>query len=511
MNAPRLTKAQRQAAHRQLKAESLRRKRVRARGRLIDFVEQTSHNYLTGWVHKELCKELDEFSRAVARKESPRLIITMPPRAGKTHITSVRFPVLHLAQHPGHEVVCASYGQELASDNSRKAREVARGEAIEIFPSLRPTIQKKRYYADYRRADVDRVNHWRVGGGGSYKAVGVGGPLTGSGFHVGIVDDPLKDQQEADSPSKKKAVYEWYQSVFYTRLAPGGGIIIMATRWAEDDLTGRLLADAKKGGDQWRVVNFPAIAEVDEAHRKKGEALHPARYPAERLARIRAVIGERKWAALYQQRPTSAEGEKFKRKWMKRYDWDPQIPPGNWTWDRVIISADAAFKGLDTSDFVAVGVWGVKGPDAYLLDQVCQRMEFHESKQVIRDLRAKWQPWATTTLIEDKANGPAIISDLQKEIPGIVAFNQKTHPLAGASKPSRAAVAAGYFESGNVYLPDSMFCPWIGDYIEELCGFGAGAANDDQVDQTSQALIYLFGEPDPLQDLHDQFGWAMAS
>ena len=227
--------------------------------------------------------------------ESPRGSSSLPPpRHGKTFIVSQRWPIWHLAQYPGHEVACASYAAELANDNSREARSVARSaEVAELFPDIRPQKQKKSWFADYKRADVDKIELWKVGNGGSYKAVGVGGPLTGRGCHILIIDDPIKDAAEANSATKREAVWQWYCSTARTRVAPGGGVLVMMTRWHEDDLVGRLLNLAKKDpdADQWIVINFPAIAHEDEEHRQAGEPLHEERWPLKALRTLKSTVG----------------------------------------------------------------------------------------------------------------------------------------------------------------------------------------------------------------------------
>ena len=452
--------------------------RETARRRLIDFVAIAHRDYQAGWVHRDLCERLERFSSAAAAGLSPRLVVAMPPRHGKTRLVSQIWPIWHLARHPGHEFVAASYGQELADDNSRTAREVARSDRVlDVFPGLLPQRPGRRPSA-YRSGDVDRVNHWRVGGGGSYQAVGVGGPLTGRGAHIIGIDDPLKDRAEADSPARRRLVCGWYRSTAYTRLAPGGGVIITATRWHENDLTGQVLAEMAEGGDAWEVVSYPAIAEEDEPHRRIGEALHPERYPIDNLLAIQRAIGSREWAALYQQRPAPVAGGLFRREWFGRtYGFDPRTAP----FDEQAFSVDATFKGTDTADFVCMQVWGRRGAQFYLLDQVHARMSYPETRASLRALCAKW-PLAGLKLIEAKANGQALIDDLATEIPGIVAYDPRV------SKEARAQVAAVAFEAGNVFLPSPGHAPWIGDYVEEHAVFPAGA-HDDQVDATSQMLI----------------------
>ena len=443
--------------------------RLRARRDLL-FLTRWSHpGYLSGWVHEDICRRLEAFSDAVARQESPRLILCLPPRHGKSTLLCQRFPVWHLGRHRSHEAVIATYGQALADDHSRAARRV-RDFCVErgIWSHLKPNRNGK-----------DTASQWDIQGKGSVSAVGVGGPLTGRGAHLLIIDDPLKDAEEASSATARRRVWEWYTQVAYTRLAPGGGVVVCATRWHEDDLVGRLLEEQEAGGDRWDVVRYPAIAEEDETHRARGEPLHPDRYPADRLGSIRAAIGARAWASLYQQRPTSADGEVFKREWFQTYSAPPSMQSE--LCDELAISADCAFKGSKTSDFVVLQVWGRRGAFRYLLDQVRARMELPATQAALKALAAKW-PRAGLKLIESAANGPALIQTLRAEVPGLVGYSPR------ASKKARAQAAAVQFEAGSVWLPSPEHASWIGDYCEELASFPNGA-HDDQVDATSQILL----------------------
>ena len=292
-----------------------------------------------------------------------------------------------------------------------------------------------------------------------------------------IIDDPFKDRASADSPTIRQNIWDWYTSTLYTRLAPGGGIIVIQTRWHMDDLAGRLLEAARTGeGDQWRVVNFPAIAEQDETHRKAGEALHPARYPLEQLHAIRAAIGSRDWEALYQQHPTPDGGGIFKAEWLRF--WLPKDLPQNF--ERMLISWDMTFKDGDDSDFVVGQVWGKAGANFYLLDQVRGRMGFTATLAAFQALARKW-PQAQRKLVEDKANGPAVIDCLRNTVPGIIPVEPD------GSKVARAHAVTTYFEAGNVYIPHPSVCGWVPEYVAELTQFPA-AAHDDQVDATTQAL-----------------------
>lgn len=298
-----------------------------------------------------------------------------------------------------------------------------------------------------------------------------------------IIDDPFKDRAEADSPTIREKVWDWYTSTLYTRLAPGGGIILIQTRWHTDDLAGRLLqAEASGDGDKWRVVNFPAIAEADEPHRKQGEALHPERYPLEQLLKIKAAIGTRDWEALYQQHPTPEGGTIFHEEWLKY--WLPKDLPN---FDQMVLSWDMTFKEGDASDFVVGQAWGRKGGDFYLVDQMRGRWGFTDTMEQFKRLAEKY-PQATRKLVEDKANGPAVIDSLKHHISGIIPVEPD------GSKVARAHAVTALFEAGNVYIPDPSLFPWVWEYITELTQFPS-VAHDDQVDATTQALRHFGKHP----------------
>jgi predicted phage terminase large subunit-like protein len=317
---------------------------------------------------------------------------------------------------------------------------------------------------------------------GGMIAAGIGGPITGQGAHLAIIDDPVKDAEAANSKVQRDAIWDWYRFVLRTRLFPGAAVVLVLTRWHEDDLAGRLLEAAKNDpqADQWVVLRLPAIAEdEDPLGREPDKALWPEQYNEEALAAIKASVGSYVWAALYQQRPSPQEGEILKRSWWKFYRQAPA------KFDEVIQSWDCAFKDASTSNFVVGQVWGRVAADKYLLDQVRGRMDLPTTMTAIRTLTAKW-PQARAKLVEDKANGPAVIQMLKKEIPGLIAVN----PEGG--KVVRAAAVSPDIEAGNVYLPDPSIAPWVHDFIEECAAFPNGA-NDDQVDAMSQALFRLTG------------------
>lgn len=463
-----------------------------AKSRMEDFVRFTLPLYHMGWVHKEICQELDSFLASVLAGESPRLMIAMPPRHGKSELASRRFPAFAFGRNPDLSIIGTAYGADLASRMNRDVQKVMDSQDYALlFAETRlkgsplEKIRPKRSgrfgqmcggsspsSAGLRRADLFEI----VGRRGAYRSAGVGGGITGMGGDILIVDDPFKDRASADSAAMRERVWAWYTSTLYTRLAPGGGILIINTRWHADDLSGRLLeAASAQRGDPWRVLEFPAIALEDDLHRQRGEALHPERYPLEQLHAIRAALGTRDWEALYQQQPTPDGGAMFREEWL--HFWLPKDVP---EFDQLLLSWDMTFKNGNNNDFVVGQVWGRKGADRYLLDQVRGRMGFTETLAAFRALAAKW-PAATRKLVEDKANGPAVIDSLKHSITGIVPVEPD------GSKTARAHAITALFEAGNVHLPHPDLYPWVKEYMAELTRFPA-CAHDDQVDATTQAL-----------------------
>jgi predicted phage terminase large subunit-like protein len=354
-------------------------------------------------------------------------------------------------------------------------RDVQRIISDELFSYLYPETKLPGFREGLRTSEIFEI----AGKNGVYRSAGVGGGITGMGGDIILIDDPFKDRAAADSPTIRQTIWDWYTSTLYTRLSPGGGLIVINTRWHHDDLSGRLLAEAGAGqGDKWRVVNFPAIAEQDEEFRKRGEALHPERYPISQLQKIRTAIGTRDWEALYQQHPTPESGTIFKEHWI-RY-WLPKDLP---RFKQIVLSWDMAFKDEASSDFVVGQVWGKHGADLYLLDQVRGRLSFTNTVREFKAQAKKW-PDAGRKLVEDKANGPAVIDTLKHEISGIIPVEPD------GSKTARAHAVTALFEAGNVYIPSPEVCPWVREYVAELTQFPS-VAHDDQVDATTQALRHF--------------------
>jgi predicted phage terminase large subunit-like protein len=308
--------------------------------------------------------------------------------------------------------------------------------------------------------------------GGSYFAAGRGAAITGRGAHLMIIDDPLKDRDEAYSDAIRRGLHEWFASVAYTRLQPGGAIILVCTRWHEDDLAGHLLRE--QVGD-WDVISMPAIAEEDDAFRKQGEALWPAKYPLAVLEEIRASIGGAAWASLYQQRPSAAEGAVFRREWWRTYHDHPPFR-------RIVQSWDTAFKANETNDYSACTTWGEAESGYYLLWAWRDRCEFPALKRKLQQWAEEWRPNAI--LVEDRASGQSLLQELGETRWPVLPVK------TDSDKVSRAQAVTPMIEAGKVFLPDPATAPWLADYMDELSAFPAGL-HDDWTDSTTQALNYL--------------------
>ena len=289
-----------------------------ARRSLIDFTQRTKPTYRTGWFHREVAEELDRFLQDVIDKKSPRLIITSPPQHGKSELTSRRLPAFAFGKNPELRIVGTAYSADLAESFCTDIQKIIdTPEYSAIFPASRILAENSKSVRDRRASKEFTI----VGHEGTYRAVGRGGALTGRPVDCLIVDDPLKDFEEAMSETIRDSSWNWLATVALPRIQEGGGAIVMSTRWHMDDIIGRL-QDREKG--RWRVVNFPAIAETDEPHRKTGEPLSVERFSLETLLSIRdgGVINSYQWSALYQQRPSPAGGGIFRRDDWQFYDPD---------------------------------------------------------------------------------------------------------------------------------------------------------------------------------------------
>jgi len=406
-----------------------------------------------------------------------RLMITMPPRHGKSHLVSHWFPVWFFQTFPDKRIILASYEADTASMWGRKVRDAL------VLHTHETAVEV--------RSDTKAAQRWETTAGGSMMTAGVGGPIAGRGCDMGIIDDPIKNQEEADSQTIRDKIWDWYRSVMYTRLEPKASMVVVSTRWHEDDLIGRLLAEENAGGEKWAHLNLPAVAEEDDLlKRSVGEALWPERYNDDDLARIKRVEGTRSWNALYQQRPVPAGGGMFNRSWFRYYEdfEDYYILKRGDQADRRIqkdhcwrfMTCDLAFTDKSQSDYTVIQVWDVDKDqnDMILVEQFRDQLQAPDVEKQMRIMEELWCPLFIG--IEDRTTGTAAIQRFKRD--GITIKSMK----ADRQKITRALIGSIWIENGKIFFPKRI--TWLNDLEAELVGFPHGA-HDDQVD----ALAYAAG------------------
>lgn len=395
-----------------------------------------------------------------------RLLVTMPPRHGKSEMCSFWFPVWDLALDPTDRIILCSYEAEFAARWGRKCRRAIQ----EHYPILGAKIIE----------DSRAAHRWETTHGGGMTTAGVGGPITGRGGDILILDDPIKNAEEANSQIIRDNLWEWWQSTFLTRAEPDAVIVLIMTRWHEDDLAGRILASPE--AKFWRVIDLPALAgPEDPIGRPEGAALWPARYDELELEMKKAEVGPRVFAALFQGRPSPPEGLGIPR---GSWGWYDELPPLG-EFQQFVQSWDTTFKAVDTSDFVAGGVLGRRNDAIYLLDIVHERMTGPKTIEAIYDTDKIW-PQARWCLIEDTASGSMICDLLERERGHIVRIHpqgQKETRLHWGVN-SLAAVAA----RGQIFLPRNN--PKARKLVDEGANFPHGT-HDDLLDMMVQGVGYL--------------------
>lgn len=440
--------------------ELLRRRR--ARESLQAFIVYINPEYVVSDFSRTVCAELDAFIVQMIAGERPVLILGAPPQHGKSDIVSRYLPAFVFGLLRDLRIAGLSYGKDLASDMNRDVQRIMMGEEYgRLFPMS--SLNSKRVVTVEVEAKRNSDTFEIVGHKGSYVSQGVGGPLTGKKVDLGIIDDPIKNAKEALSATVKDSVWNWYASTFLTRLSKNSGQIIMATRWATDDLSGRIIEKNKRA----RVLAFKAISD-------DGQALVPDLHPIDKLLETKDTLGDYFWSAMYQQSPVAVGGNFFKIEWWKYY---AVLPPLKWR----AIYADTAQKTKEQNDYSVFQCWGESTDgQAYLIDQIRGKWE---SPELLTQARAFWNKHRGAGVrsfnIEDKVSGTTIIQTLAREGVPVVPIQRNT------DKITRAMDAAPLVQSGNVLLPEDA--PWLSDYLAEFSQFPNGS-NDDQVDPTMDAV-----------------------
>jgi predicted phage terminase large subunit-like protein len=426
-----------------------------AHSNLLAYVRLQFPGYRIGAHHRRIAEAL----MAVERGEISRLILQAPPRHGKSMLTSEYFPAWFLGRNPDKYIITSTYGQDLADDFGRKVRN-----------QMRSAEHKATFPQCVLSEDSQSASRFGTEQGGAYFALGVGAPATGRGSHLMVIDDPIKGREEADSETHRRRLKEWYASVAYTRLMPGGAIIIMATRWHEDDLIGWVLSE--HGHEGWTVIDLPAIDE-------QGKALWPDQYDIEALNRIKRTIGQREWQALYMQRPTPDTGDYFKRDWFKTYENPPKHL-------RIYGASDYAVTA-DDGDFTEHGVFGLDNDgDLYMLDWWSGQTSSDVWIETQLDLIDRWKPQAW--IGEAGPIRRSIEPFLKRRMRERRSLCSLEWLPSVTDKPTRARPFQAMASSGMVYFP--MKEDFSQRLLRQLLTFPVGVF-DDAVDVCSLLGRYL--------------------
>jgi len=462
---PLLSEAEQQKLLAELDHLEKLKKRKLARERFLAFVNEVWPTFIGGKHHGIMAEAFER----VARGECKRLIINMPPRHTKSEFASYLLPAWFLGQFPHKKVIQTSHTAELAVGFGRKVRNLVDQEVYhDIFPDLNLSVDSK------------AAGRWNTSKGGDYFAIGVGGAVTGKGADLLIIDDPHSEQEAAlaeVNPDIYDKTYEWYTSGPRQRLQPGGAIVVVMTRWSLRDLTAKVLkSSAERGGDEWEVIEFPAIM-------PSGKALWPQFWELSELKALKEELPNSKWMAQYQQQPTSETSAIVKRDWWQV--WEEEDPPNC---DYILMAWDTAFEKTSRADYSALTTWGVfyRANDAgveqaniILLNAYRERMEFPTLKRVAIEQYQDWEP--DSIIIEKKASGAPLIYEMRAM--GIPV--QEFTPSRGNDKITRLNSVSDLFASGIVWAPNRS---WAEEVIDEVASFPAGE-HDDYVDSVSLALM----------------------
>lgn len=438
---------------------------LKARSSFLDFVRAVWPGFICGYHHEIMAKAFDR----VLSGELKRLIINMPPRHGKSELTSKYLPAYFIGRFPERKIIQAANIKDLAQDWGRAVKHIIEDDEYRhIFPNVQLA------------ADSKAAGRWNTNHKGEYYAVGVDGKLAGRGAHLLVIDDP-HSEQDVRNPTKTDifdSVYEWYLGGPRQRLQPNAAIIIVMTRWSERDLCGRLLEEADKGGrvDQWEVIKLPAVL-------PSGKLMWPEFWSESEVLSTKETIGPAKWNAQYQQEPTSEENALVKRDWWQI--WEQSVLP---ECDFVIQSWDTAFLKTERADYSACTTWGVfyrenrrgqRVPNIILLDAYQERLEFPELKEMAFRKMERFTP--DVIIVEQRASGSPLTHELRMR--GVPV--QEYQSTRGNDKVARVNAVTSLFQSGMVWAPPKQ---WADDVIHQFAAFPFGRY-DDLVDSSTQALI----------------------
>jgi predicted phage terminase large subunit-like protein len=399
----------------------------------------------------------------VAAGQCRRLLLTMPPRHGKSEFASKYFPAWFLGTQAHKRVILASYEADFASSWGRKVRDLLSEHGPECFGiSI--------------RSDSSAADRWEIDKhGGGMQTAGVGGPITGKGADLLVIDDPVKNAEEAQSPTYREKQWDWFTSTAYTRLEPGAAVVLIQTRWHADDLAGRILANP---AEPWEVINLPALAEDDDPlGRQPGEALWPNRYDADALGKIKATIGTFWFSALYQQRPTPREGSFFKRHWFGIVEASPAEARRCRYWDKAATDGGGDWTAGCRVSKAPSGVY-------YIEDMKRARLNPGDRDRLIRQTAET--DGRECHVVGEQEPGSAGKDAALAFVRMLDGFRTRCEPASG-SKEVRADAMASQAEAGNVKLVRG---PWVNDFLDELTSFPKGE-HDDQVDAASGAFNFL--------------------
>ena len=462
---PNLPDAEKRKVFSQLEQYERIAEQEKAKTNFMEFVHKVWPSFISGRHHAKMARAFER----VARGELKRLIINMPPRHTKSEFASYLLPAWFLGNYPGKKVIQTSHTAELAVGFGRKVRNLVDQESYKaVFSGVE------------LQADSKAAGRWATNAGGDYFAIGVGGAVTGKGADLLIIDDPHSEQEAAlaeINPDIYDKTYEWYTSGPRQRLQPGGAIVVVMTRWSKRDLTGQVLKSAaQRGGDEWEVIEFPALL-------PSGNPLWPEFWSLKELAALKEELPNSKWQAQYQQNPTSEVSAIVKREWWQV--WEKEDPP---SCEFTLMAWDTAFEKSQRADYSALTTWGVfYHPDdtgisqanIILLNAFRERMEFPRLKQEAIDQYKEWDP--DSVIIEKKASGAPLIYEMRAM--GIPV--QEFTPSKGNDKISRLNAVSDLFASGRVWAPNTQ---WAEEVIDEVASFPSGE-HDDYVDSVSLALM----------------------